>query len=162
MLKHMEVARGYIGVAEIRGPHHNPKIVQMWKDAHVKGVKDDETPWCAAFVSAVLEEAGIVSARTGWARSYLNWGQRLDLPRVGAVVVFERGPNAGHVGFIVGKNSAGNLMVLGANQGDAVNIKPFFIQRVLGYRWPKELDLTLGAGPLPVVRSDGKLSTNEA
>ena len=118
------------------------------------------TPWCAAFVSAVLEESGVVSARSGWARSYLKWGRALKVPTVGCIVVFERGPNAGHVGFVVGKDKAGNLMVLGGNQSNAVNIKPFDLKRVLGYRWPD------GSEPdnfaLPRVTSDGRVSRNEA
>ena len=159
-MKWMDIARSYLGVAEIQGPHHNPRVVELWKTARVPGVDDDETPWCAAFVSAVLEEAGIVSARTGWARSYLKWGSRLGAPAVGCIVVFERGPKAGHVGFVVGQDKTGNLMVLGGNQGNAVTIRPFDLKRVLGYRWPA------GSEPdhfaLPVVTSDGRLSRNEA
>lgn len=45
-------ARRYIGEREIKGPKHNPKILQMWKDIKRGGIKDDETPWCAAFVGA--------------------------------------------------------------------------------------------------------------
>ena len=159
-MKWMDIARSDLGVAEIQGPHHNPRVVELWKTARVPGIHDDETPWCAAFVSAVLEEAGIVSARTGWARSYLKWGIKLSSPAVGCIVVFERGPKAGHVGFVVGQDKAGNLMVLGGNQGNAVTVKPFDPNRVLGYRWPA------GSEPdhfaLPVVTSDGRLSRNEA
>ena len=156
----LDHARAYLGVAEIVGPHHNPKVVGLWRTAKVPGVSDDETPWCAAFVSAVLEEAGIVSARTGWARSYLTWGIKLGAPAVGCIVVFERGPHAGHVGFVVGKDKVGHLMVLGGNQGNAVSIKPFDRKRVLGYRWPA------GSEPdnfaLPLMTSDGQLSRSEA
>ena len=67
----------------------------------------------------------------------------------------------GHVGFVVGEDQHGNLMVLGGNQGDEVNIKPFSPSRVLAYRWP-------GIWPaserftLPVLNSDGRPSQNEA
>jgi uncharacterized protein (TIGR02594 family) len=156
----MAIARSYLGTTEIVGPKHNPKVVALWKKAQVSGVNDDETPWCAAFVSAVLEEAGVQSARTGWARSYLKWGIKLGAPAVGSIVVFERGPNAGHVGFVVGQDRAGNLMVLGGNQSNSVNIRPFDRKRVLGYRWPE------GSEPdhfaLPLVTSDGRVSRNEA
>jgi uncharacterized protein (TIGR02594 family) len=92
----------------------------------------------------------------------------LSKPAYGCVVVFWRGTKtgtAGHVGFVVGRDKFGNLMVLGGNQSDAVNIKPFAMSgpndRVLGYRWP-------GVYPyperfnLPLLGSDGKLSTDEA
>lgn len=153
-------ARTYLGMAEIHGPHHNPKVVALWAKAHAGNVDDDETPWCAAFVSAVLEESGIKSARSGWARSYLKWGTNLLMPAVGCIVVFERGPNSGHVGFVVGRDRALHLMVLGGNQGDMVKIAPFERSRVLGYRWPAGVAGPVGG--LPVVDSDGHVSSNEA
>jgi hypothetical protein len=48
---------------EIKGPRHNPLILQFWKGIKRGGIKDDETPWCAAFVGAMLERAGIKSTR---------------------------------------------------------------------------------------------------
>jgi uncharacterized protein (TIGR02594 family) len=160
-------ARRYLGVAEIKGPQHHPQILKLLdladgkKDGKtLQGIKDDEVPWCASFVSGVLEEAGFPSARSAWARSYLNWGVKLAGPMVGAIVVFERGPSSGHVGFIVGKDQKGNLMVLGGNQSDMVKLSPFATARVLGYRWPAGIPLPKGS--LPVVGSDGKLSSNEA
>lgn len=157
----LPIARGHLGLAETKGPHHNPKVVDLWREGQIGGVSDDETPWCAAFVSAVLELAGVTSARSGWARSYLGWGVGLAEPAVGAVAVFERGPNAGHVGFVVGRDAAGHLMILGGNQGDAVTVRPFAAARVLGYRWPASTPLP-PAGPLPLVASDGRLSTGES
>jgi hypothetical protein len=70
------------------------------------------------------------------------------------------------VGFVVGKDKQGNLMVLGGNQGNAVNIKPFATSRVAGYVW---LDWADGrkSSPkperfeLPVLDSNGRVSTNE-
>lgn len=70
-------ARKHIGQMEIKGPRHNPLIIQFWKDIKRGGIKDDETPWCAAFVGAMLERSGIKSTRFESAKSYLNWGFRL-------------------------------------------------------------------------------------
>jgi uncharacterized protein (TIGR02594 family) len=159
-------ARGYMGMREIVGPRDNPEIVDLWKKAQVPGVNDDETPWCAAFVSAVLEEVGIRSQRTGWARGYQKWGEALPGPAVGAIVVFSRGPNAGHVGIVLGRDQAGNLMVIGGNQGNAVSVAPFSPQRapkgrVLGYRWPQGVDRQ-ASSKLPLVNSNGRLSSDEA
>ena len=158
----LEHARSYIGTAEIVGPKHNPRVVELWEKGKAGDFKDDETPWCSAFVSAVLEECGIVSARTGWARAYLRWGRRLkdDSPRVGCVVIFERGRIFGHVGFVVGQDRRGNLLVLGGNQSNEVNIRPFARGRVLGYRWPLAFPLPPYEG-LPTYAATGHLSTNE-
>lgn len=162
-LKHIAIARSYIGIHEIKGPKHEPEIIKWWALAR-QPYADDETPWCAGFVSGILEEADIRSARTGWARGYLSWGIKLTGAAYGSIVVFERGPNAGHTGFVVGRDKFGNIMVLGGNQSDAVNIKPFDRSRVLGYRWPSELPLPpyIGTGLLPLLKSDGTISTNEA
>jgi uncharacterized protein (TIGR02594 family) len=150
----------HIGLSEIHGSQHNPAILRWWSLIRAP-FTDDETPWCAGYVGGVLESVGIQSTRSAWARSYLNWDVRLNHPVKGCVVVFERGPQSGHVGFAVGRDSRGNLMVLGGNQGDVVSIKPFPLSRVLGYRWPKERPVPLYK-TLAVIASDGALSTNEA
>lgn len=163
---HLTVARKYIGVHEIAGKRHNEKILALRRAAHT-GIENDDDPWCADFVNGVVEEAGFRSARTAGARKTLELGVALDGPAVGAIVVFWRGSRSGwqgHTGFVVGKDRDGNLMVLGGNQSDAVNIKPFSRSRVLGYRWPAELRRpeNVGWASLPVLDSDGNVSTNEA
>jgi uncharacterized protein (TIGR02594 family) len=152
-------ARKHMGLRETKGPEHTTEILQFWRDIKRGGIKDDEMPWCAAFVGAMLERAGIVSSRFESAKSYLAWGQKLDNPELGCVVVFER-QGGGHVGFVVGRDPAGNLMVLGGNQGDEVNVRAFPRSRVSGYRWPAGYALP-EAAPLPPM-AGGDLSTNEA
>ena len=128
-------ARRYIGVREIPGVTHHPLILQMWKAIKRGGIKDDETPWCAAFVGMCLENVGIVSTRFESAKSYLTWGQKLDGPVPGCIVVFTR-DGGGHVGFLEGLTIDGRLLVLGGNQGNQINIRAFPEDRVSGYRWP--------------------------
>lgn len=128
-------ARRHLGVREIPGVNHHPLIVKMWKAIKRGGIKDDETPWCAAFVGFCLENAGIVSSRFESARSYLTWGVKLQAPVLGCIVVFTRA-GGGHVGFVTGITFDGQLLVLGGNQGNEVNIRKFSIDRVSGYRWP--------------------------
>lgn len=163
----LDVALSYLGLAEQPGPKNNPKIIAWWKTLRTPFI-DDETPWCAAFVGGVLEECGIKSTRSAAAQSYwrVKWGQVLKGPALGCVVVFWRGSRSagtGHVGFVVGQDHQGHLMVLGGNQGDAVTIKPFDIERVLSYHWPVgEVLPQIGFGALPLINSDGKVSENEA
>lgn len=133
--------RKLIGLREIPGPEHEPEILQMWRDIRRSGIKNDETPWCAAYVGAMLERVGIRSTRFEGARSYLEWGDKLEQPIYGCIVVFTR-TGGGHVGFVVGKTESGNLLVLGGNQSDAVNIKAFTLDRVTGYRWPDDYPKT--------------------
>jgi len=160
----LDRALKYLGTAEIAGPRHNPKIVGMLELLKAP-FRDDETPWCGTFVGGALAYEGMEVVANPWgARNWLKYGKEIDSPAYGSIVVFWRGKRSGwsgHVGFVVGEDRLGNLMVLGGNQGNAVTIKPFSKARVLGYRWP-------GIAPfdtryaLPVLNSDGKLSSNEA
>lgn len=154
------LAESHVGVKEVLGATHNPVIVQMWKDIRRGGIKDDETPWCAAFVGSMLERCGIQSTRFESAKSYLTWGLPLDAPAYGCIVVFSR-DGGGHVGFVVGQDKAGNLLVLGGNQGDAVNVKAFALSRVSGYRWPTHEPLSVSMYQLPTGDS-AVISRNEA
>lgn len=156
------VARKYVGQREIVGSPSNPLIVRWWAAIRAP-FTDDATPWCAAYVGGVLEECGIRSSRSAAARSYLKWGVPLNGAALGAIVVYERGPRFGHVGFVVGITNVGNIMTLGGNQSDAVTIAPFSVGRVLGYRWPVNHPLPrTGFATLPLIASNQPLSRNEA
>lgn len=157
------VAERYIGIKEIKGVNHHPGIVRMWKWIRRGGIKNDEVPWCAAFVGACLEQVDIKSSRFESARSYLKWGRPIENPTPGCIVVFKRGSWQGHVGFVMGQDSGGNLLVLGGNQSDEVNVKAFSRHRVLGYRWPRVLKEPSKVVMLPVIpKGLYGLSTKEA
>jgi uncharacterized protein (TIGR02594 family) len=154
-----------LGKREIKGSKHAEFILACARKVGLTWVRDDETPWCATWVSGKLEMSGISSTRSAWARSYHGgWkaGQRLSAPAFGCVVVFERGPKSGHVGFVVAiDRKLGVVWVLGGNQQDAVTISAFPISRVLGWYWPKGHDFLPIV--LPQLASAGAaLSTNEA
>ncbi len=168
-----QIAARFDGIAEIKGPHHNSAILDLLDVADGKddgkplqGIRDDETPWCATFVSAVLELSGIRSARSAWARSYLNWGVDIGGPAIDAIAVLERGPKSGHVAFVAGRDAAGNLLLRGGNQSDMVKVSPFDPQRVIGFRWPSKTNLpqNIGLLKLPLLKLDGigGVSKNEA
>lgn len=136
----MAEARALVGLKEIVGSEHEPRIVKFFADAGHAWVKDDETAWCAAFANAMLKRAGLDGTGSLAARSFLEWGDKLDAPRVGCIVVFWRGSKTswqGHVGFYVGEDKT-HIKVLGGNQGNAVTIGRYAKSRLLGYRWPKQ------------------------
>jgi len=156
----LRIARGYLGQREVAGRKHNPLILRWWTRIRAP-FTDDETPWCAAFVGGVLEEAGIKSSRSAAARSYCKWGIRLGPPIVGCIVVLERGPKHGHVFFLLGRDRNGNLAGIGGNQGNRVSIASFDPKRVLAMVWPASVPIP-ASEPLPVLASTGRLSTAEA
>lgn len=151
-------ARKEIGVSEhtVAG---SQAVDQMWIDSKLRGLVGTarKVPWCAGFVNAMLERAGIRSTRSDSSRSYLNYGVKLSEPKYGCVVTFSR-DGSGHVGFVVGKTESGALLVLGGNQSDAVNIKAFKTDRVTGYCYPEGAEID--TRPLPI--GDAALSVKES
>ena len=133
----LDHAWGDFGVAEIAGSRDNTRVVRYYADVGHPQVDNDEVAWCAAFLGACLERADIGSTRSLMARSYLDWGQRADEPRYGAVAVLSRGsdPTLGHVGFLIGETPA-DIILLGGNQNDSVSVQAFPRARLLGLRWP--------------------------
>lgn len=165
----LAIARDLIGLKEIKGSQHEPRILSLWKDAGLP-FSDDETAWCAGFVGGCLARAGIAPSLSAMARSYIKWGfdvldnGKEQIP-LGAVVVFSRPPNdaSGHVGFAVGLTMEGNILTLGGNQRDSVNIAPISYTRLVAARWPIERknDLRM-LRSIPIVETNSPLSTGEA
>lgn len=127
------------GVHEIPGPESNPRIL-VYHAATSFQATSDEVPWCSSFVNYCLQHAGYEGTRSAAARSWLTWGEPIDDPRYGAIVVLARGKNPaqGHVGFLTGhRESDDKILLLAGNQNDAVSIAAFDPPRVLAYRWPR-------------------------
>lgn len=129
-----------LGIAEIPGPQHNPKVVAMFRDAGFSGVTNDETAWCAAFVGAKLRLAGCTSSNSLAALSYESWGIKLPQPAIGAVGYKTRKNSrgnviGGHVFFIVGW-TATHVLALGGNQNNKVSVASIPRKDVAGFRWP--------------------------
>ena len=151
----MQIANSYVGTDEIKGSTHNPVILEYFDAVGHGWVRDDETPWCAAFVGAVLHEAGYKGTGSLAARSYLNWGKKVNRPKYGDLVVFWRGKKdgwQGHVGFVV-REDKNYVWCLGGNQSNSVNVQKYSKSRVLGYRTPPTLSKSRtvkGAGGVAV------------
>jgi len=106
------------------------------------GVDPSRTEWCAAFVNAVLNKHNIpgsesVSEYPLMARSFLSWGESVDVPQIGDIIVFPRG-NAGwqgHVGFYVMTSEDGKYYyILGGNQTDSISIERYSVSSALSIR----------------------------
>ena len=141
----MTIARGEIGVRERPGADNNLRILDYHAQTALHA-KDDETPWCSAFVNWVLAQCNIEGTRRADARSWLTWagGERCE-PKPGAIADLARGKRLGwqgHVAFI-DRCDDKTLWLLGGNQGNAVSIAEYKRDRLLGCRWPKQKE------PLP-------------
>lgn len=170
-------ARKLIGLRELVGSQHNPILLAMLKQMGKFSNEskawwaDDETPWCGLFVGYTqgVTDRFVVKH---WFRA-LAWESeqltKLDKPAYGCIVTFNR-KGGGHVGYVVGCDRLGNLMVLGGNQKNMVCILPFDVKRVSGYYWPsvwrdgrcvKSVPIE-SRYDLPLLGSDGKVSVDES
>ncbi len=141
----LTIARAEVGVKERAGKEHNPRILQYLASTTLPTALRvlDETPWCSAFTNWCMQQAGYVGTGKANARSWLNWGERLEQPKRGCVVVLWRAMPSGtqgHVAFWLGEAN-NHVTLLGGNQSNAVCIQPYPKHRVLSYRWPAATSL---------------------
>ena len=100
--------------------------------------------WCAAFVNASLYVNGVpgsesVSNYPLTARSFLQWGEGVENPRLGDIVVFPRGNQGwqGHVGFYINTQEVNGVLyyvILGGNQDNEVSYELYPANKALGIR----------------------------
>ncbi len=133
----VKIAAGEIGVKEIHGNQHNPRILE-YQEMTGLDFGNDEVAWCSIFANWCALQAGLPRSNAANARSWLQVGRKTSFPIPGDIVVLWReSPQSwkGHVGFFMGFSHDGtDLFILGGNQDDEVNIQKYDINRVLEYR----------------------------
>lgn len=134
----LAVASADLAVEEWPGASHNPVVLAYFEASGHGWVKDDETPWCAAFVNAKLAELGLPGTNSLAARSFEDYGVEVPLSEVlpGDIVVFWRkSPDSGfgHVGFVASIEN-GKIHVLGGNQGNRVSVEEYGFDRFICFR----------------------------
>lgn len=165
----LEAGIKLIGVKEKPGAGDNPEIIDWAKEEGgdiARTYTHDSIPWCALFANHILTKVGLKGTETLWALDFAGrWPSvKLPGPAVGAFAPMKR-TGGGHIICIVGKDQNGNIMGLGGNQSDQVSIVPFPVSRLnQGYWWPKDVPppANIGIKTLPLVKSDGRVSSNEA
>lgn len=165
----LEAGIKLIGLREGVGSADNRTIMDWAKDEGgdiAKAYTHDSIPWCALFANHILTKVGLKGTETLWALDFAGkWPSvKLSGPAVGAFAPMLR-DGGGHIIVVVGRDQNGNVMGLGGNQSDAVNVRPFAPSRLnKGFWWPDSVALPteIGIGRLPLVKSDGRLSSKEA
>lgn len=157
-----------LGTKEVQGPGDSRVVIDWAKDEGWNIAKEythDSIPWCALFAGHCLTKAGLKGTGTLWALDFAGKWPSVRLPgmAVGAFAPMVRN-GGGHIIMIAGRDQHGNVMGLGGNQGDAVSIVPFAISRLnQGFWWPAGQPLPkTGFAGLPIVNSNGRVSSNEA
>jgi uncharacterized protein (TIGR02594 family) len=131
------LAQRFIGIQEVPGTGDNPQLLAMLR-LDDSWPEHDEVPWCSAFTNYICWLLRLPRSKRLNARSWLNVGMPIHLNEalVGFdVVILNRPPNpeSGHVGFYAG-HTKNHVFILGGNQGDSVNVRPFKLNRLLGVR----------------------------
>jgi len=136
----LEVLSHY-GLREVDGPSSNPEIIAMGKDLGYDIADDSTTAWCSLLVNYYAKKMGYEYTKKLTARSWLKTSVIVLKPELGDIVVLWRNdPNGweGHVGWFISRD-AKYVYVLGGNQGNWLNISPYPVDRVLGYRQLKKI-----------------------
>lgn len=129
MKDRLDIGRKYMGLHETKD---NAKLKKLL------GINPADTAWCAAFVNAIEREAGSVGTGKLNARSFLKWGEPLEKPETGCVVVLKRGNSSwqGHVAYYV-EDAGDSIILFGGNQDNRVCLRSYPKDNVLGYRKAK-------------------------
>ena len=120
----------------------------VWCHGLCGGEAPDEVPWCGVWLSAICWLLRLPRSKSKSARSWLAVGSAVELHRAEVgfdVVILKRGPGLqpgpdilqapGHVGLFAGFDAGTNtVQILAGNQGNAVSVRPFPTDRVLGIR----------------------------
>jgi len=110
-----------------------------WRGRTAKQLGLPTQLWCADFMNFVLRKAGSKGTQSRAARSFLQYGKKLDSPRVGAIAIMSRkGPNTGHVGVVRGTDGQGNPIVVSGNHGPTVMQSVYPKHKVLAYVMPPD------------------------
>ena len=138
----------FVGVPlERPGPEQNHPLISWWFElCGYAPNTPDEVPWCSVCLNGICWDLRLPRSKSAAARSWLGVGTVVLAHEaiVGYdVVVLQRGAGAqpgpevlaapGHVGLYAGREGD-RILVLGGNQGNAVSVAPFPIERVLGIR----------------------------
>ena len=127
----------YYGLKEIPGVQHNDQILKFFKETGNGKIRTDEDAWCSVFVSFCAKQNGFDFNKKATAKSWMEVGKEVKNPLPGDVVIFWRDDKnswKGHAAIYIGKDEAGNIICIGGNQDDEVNIGYYSSERVVGFR----------------------------
>jgi len=164
----LNVMRFAEGLQEIPGPKSNPVILNWNKMINgPKWYDNDDKPWCALALNAVLSVCGLPLAVGNSipldkydllrAKSFETWGHAIAIPTLGCIMTFSR-PEGHHVGLYRGERKDA-YYILGANQSNTIGSVWILKKRLTSIRWPVNVEM-VSTGRIWLTDS-GEVSTNE-
>ncbi len=143
-----DIAQRFVGTKEVDGAMDNPQLMAMLTLDN-NWPKNDEVPWCSAFVNYICWLLRLPRSKSLLARSWLDVGMGVnDIEQAFPgydVVILQRGSGEqpgpenttapGHVGFFAGMTPDWEYVeLLGGNQRDQVKISRYHKDRILAVR----------------------------
>ncbi len=151
-----------MGTAEVPGAKSNAEIMSWAREVGVANIyTNDDIAWCGLFVALLVKRTGREIVKEPlWARSWLKWGVKSELPSLGDIMVFSRDGGGGHVAVYIAEDAT-TYHVLGGNQGNKVSITRIKKDRLLDARSPIYKNRPESVRPY-FVSANGAISNNEA
>jgi uncharacterized protein (TIGR02594 family) len=140
----MQIALGEICVSEHGSEADRNRIVEYLRTAFPnleERALTPSTPWASAFVIWVLKKAGVPVpsfGTAGLAETFVNFGDPVDKPVLGCLVITRRSTGITSTSFYLGEGENGStIRVLMGNASDSVRVAIFPKSTVVGYRMPR-------------------------
>ena len=164
----MKSAKNELGVTEIKGEKHNKRVLEYLNTTTLPTSlkSQDETAWCSAFTNWTMKQNNLTGTNSAQAVSWRNWGITTGKPIYGSIAVLSYGLNAagfesGHVGYVVGKTSSGNIVILGGYQAQSVSYSTKAPGKIQSYVYPSGYIALPSQAKLPLLKvSGGTLDKN--
>nr|WP_315419991.1 peptidoglycan-binding protein [uncultured Pedobacter sp.] len=118
------IAKNEVGVRELSGHNDGPRVAAYLRYTGV----EQGSPWCAAFVSWVFNQAGYAAPRTPWSPALFPLNKRTEQIRPAVIfgIYFSHLKRIAHCGFVERQEGGwlitieGNTNVEGSREGDGV------------------------------------------
>lgn len=147
-------ARSFLGKTEFMSDFA-AYMVSWWPKVGLPGLKTIATSWsawCALFIGMVLGSTGYQFQKSGLAKSYNGFGQKIEwktkgIPQ-GAIIHIQHPSGGNHVTLANGDCAPKDLLKagatfdgLGGNQSNTVKISTYSVTEIRYVGWPKEEEL---------------------
>lgn len=127
----------YLGLREIKGPRHNPTIMEWIKEMGWTRIypsfDSDDDPWCSLPVNVHAKRLGFEYSNSPRAKSNLEIGQAITVeeiregsrlgPEYAILAIWHRpsaGPQAGHVGALKELKGPNQFVTIDGNKSDMI------------------------------------------
>lgn len=132
--KIIDTALGQVGVIKQVG-YESPKVKNYVESTDQEADEYYGDGWCNAFVSWVLKQNGYEYMSLNSVDQVGHFFHQVSIPKIGDIITM-----AGHITFYAGKANLPGLdiaiLILGGNQGHAVNELPIAESNVVAYWEP--------------------------